>query len=173
MSHYVRSQKQSHSTNNNQIVGRAYIPRAKENKLAVKEIKARRDGTCAKCNRELKEGWNIGWDDVNRLALCKPCYKSLEGQAGQYPTNNAPRNNPYAVPDTSYIPPMDSAFDLAGAIEDVIVGQSALLQQQIATNTAKLDTIMSQLAGFSGILSDIQTHVAALIIVNGKAKKAE
>lgn len=41
--------------------------------MALKEIKSRWAGKCAKCGRDIREGWDIIFDSDSKEVYCKPC----------------------------------------------------------------------------------------------------
>ena len=41
------------------------------------EIKSRYAGKCAKCGRELREGWNVAYDKDTKKIYCMPCSKGI------------------------------------------------------------------------------------------------
>lgn len=46
--------------------------------MTIKEVKTTKyGGKCAKCNREIKVGWTIGFDPDTKKIYCKPCMSDL------------------------------------------------------------------------------------------------
>lgn len=45
--------------------------------MDLKLIKTRYAGQCKKCNREIKEGWEVYFDAETKSVYCKPCGKEL------------------------------------------------------------------------------------------------
>lgn len=45
--------------------------------MDLKEIKTRYSGKCAKCDREIKQGWTVFFDAKTKNVYCKPCGEIL------------------------------------------------------------------------------------------------
>lgn len=46
--------------------------------MTLTEIKSRYAGKCAKCGRDIREGWSVMYDKDNKKVYCKPCGKAIE-----------------------------------------------------------------------------------------------
>jgi len=46
--------------------------------MTLSQIKSRYAGKCAKCERELKEGWTVMYDRDEKKIYCMPCGKAIE-----------------------------------------------------------------------------------------------
>ena len=49
--------------------------------MTVKEIRVRYGGKCDKCNREIKEGWRVYYDDEKKTMTCKHCHDNPNSAA--------------------------------------------------------------------------------------------
>ena len=48
--------------------------------MELQQIVAKHEGKCFKCKRDIRAGWTVYYDAVQKVAYCKPCYQTMQQQ---------------------------------------------------------------------------------------------
>lgn len=108
--------------------------------MKLRELKSRYNCKCSVCGRNIRENWNIYYDDISHKPVCQPCGISIT--KGEKPEVNS------EVPPQTETEEKQSRFnEMMSALTEirgVNDAQSALIQMQIDA-TAKLTEVVNKL----------------------------
>lgn len=87
----------------------------------LKRVKTRYGGKCAKCAREIKQGWEVGFNPDTKQVFCKPCADAID--SGML---NAETVEPENLQEQAKLDDLKYRIDLIG---ETINKQNALLAE--------------------------------------------
>jgi len=79
----------------------------------MKEVKATKDGKCTKCNRDIKKGWTVYFDEETEKVYCKYCKDDVKEDA--------------KTDDTASASQLDMIIDYMGKVSEQLLAFSEQL----------------------------------------------
>lgn len=108
----------------------------------LKEIKTRYATTCAKCKREIKEGWTVFFNPDDKKVYCKPCGTPMQ----KIEAEEAKKNPNTSEPDKS----------VGMELLNVLVSQTKLNGDLLASLDDKIRELVVDISHLDNYIRDMK-----------------